>query len=75
MPTLTFAELRIGEMFVAIKVTPRPVEGERVANQATICRKVTAERAVTAMMFDPLIWSATPTRFDPTYRIIHIIPG
>lgn len=75
VPKLTFEGLVIGDLFVAIKVIPCDVRGERVADNAVIWRKISPLRAVQLMSFDPFVWSATDTLFDPNYRIIRIIPG
>jgi hypothetical protein len=75
MPKLTFAKLEVGMLFVAIKVIPCDVRGERIADNATLWRKVTDTRAVQAMCFEPIIWSKADRPFDPSYRIVAILPG
>jgi len=75
VPKLTFAKLEVGMLFVAIKVIPCDVRGERIADNARLWRKVTDTRAVQAMCFEPLIWDKLDVTFDPSYRIIAILPG
>ncbi len=74
MPKLRFRDLKIGDVFVAIKVVPDEIHGERIKDTANIFKKVSDTKAAGALAIDSNIWSPVAWPFDPSYRVIQILP-